>query len=264
MRGARLCEPWPMEGCCDLASLAVAPAVTGLAYEAASEILWLATGQRFGNCVVHTRPCRRDCAEQLTPPPFPAQTIAQVQGGAWNYPWPTLLDGAWLNIGCGSCLGDCSCTSTSEVLFDEPIRSIELVTVDGVDLPPSSWHLYNEQRLVRTDGGVWPFCQDWTVTGGPGTWSVDLIVGEDVPALGKLAVGKLTCEIAKACAGVECELPPYITQVTRQGVTMTAAADFLDEKGLTGVFLADMFIKRVNPHKIMDRARAYSPDRSYV
>jgi hypothetical protein len=255
-----LCEPWPFDddSCCDFIELGIAPAVTGLALEAASEALWLATGQRFGNCAVTLRPCRRDCTDQW-PPDF--LWSDGIVWNHWGYPWPALVGGVWLNLACGNCAGECSCTSFSEILLPDPVHEVVSVTLDGSPLASGSDYLvYDHQRLVRV-GAEWPRCQNYEVTGGPGTLLLEVKFGEPVPALGQLAVAKYACELAKACAGLECELPPYVTQVTRQGVTFTLDPVKLLDSGLTGVLLPDLFIRRYNPRGLMDRARAYSPDR---
>lgn len=256
-----LCEPWslPATGCCDLDALGVPQPVQDLAHEAASEALWLATGQQFGNCAVTLRPCRRDCLDS-----WPSEVLwaGGIVASHWGYPWPTLRDGVWFNLACGSCpAGGCSCTSYSEVVLPDPVHEVTEVTVDGVALVAGvDYVLYDGQRLVRLGSEEWPTCQDWMVTGGPGAWTVKARFGGPVPALGTLAVDKYRCEIAKACVGAECELPPYVTEVTRQGVRFTAKPTELLRDGLTGVLLPDLFIARFNPHGLQDRARAYSPD----
>lgn len=225
--------------------------------EVSSEILWEATGQRFGNCPVTVRPCRNDCPE------FPVD-MRMWSYGQWLdnlWPYPTLIGGQWFNIACGSCSGDCSCNSTSEVLLTDPVWQIEEVVVDGVVLVSGAdYVLYDGQRLVRV-GGEWPLCQDWHVTGGPGAWSIKARFGAPVPTLGQQANGVLALEIAKSCSGLPCQLPPEVTQVTRQGVTMSRmnASELLKE-GLTGLWLPDRFIATYNPHGLIDRARAWSPD----
>lgn len=244
MQGAALCEPWPLEGCCDFAELGISPPITGLAWEAASEFLWLATGQQFGNCTVAWRPCRTDCF----PEPFLPEVGPAVQ--------PALFNGRWYNVTCGCGADSCSCTHVSEVEFPDPIR-VTSVLVDGVAVP---WTLLGQQRLLRTDGGDWPLCQDFTVTGGPGTWVVNAAVGQEVPSLGQMAVATLTCELAKSCVGQDCALPEFVTTVTRQGITTSTTVAALQEQVLTGLLIPDMFIKRYNPNGLLDRARAYSPD----
>lgn len=251
-----LCEPWPLEGCCDFQALNISPAITGVAWQAASEALWLATGKVFGNCPVVLRPCRKDCRTDW---PSEVAWASGVVDSAWDYPFPALIDGAWYNLACGSCSGDCSCTTTSEIVFPEYVNDLVSVVQDGVTLVENvDYQLLDRTRLVRM-GDDWPMCQDWHVTGGPGTLFVTTSFGEDVPALGRLAAAALTCEIAKLCAGQECGLPSHAISMTRQGVTFRGTGDFL-EKGLTGVYLADFFITRVNPKGYPDRMRAHSVD----
>jgi hypothetical protein len=253
-----LCESWPVVWCCDLSQLSPPPTgVTGYALEAASEILWEATGRQFGNCPVTVRPCRRNCGAEWPTDLVWADGILASTG----YPWPTLLDGVWINLACGRCVGTCDCSFSSEVLFPDPVRIVD-VTIDGESLPASGWVLYDGQRLVRTDG-EWPLCQDWHVTGGPGAWSVTVQVGSPVPRLGQLAVGVLACEFVKACTlGSDgCDLPNWVLEVVRQGVRIRfgEVARFM-EHGFTGLYIPDKFIGTFNPSNIRDRARAYSPD----
>lgn len=227
---------------------------------AASEILWEATGRKFGNCEVSIRPCRNDCTSQ-----WPQDVIwsdgVLTRGGHWGWPWPSLVGGVWLNLACGMCGGDCSCGTTSEVLLSERLQTIVSMTIDGVSIPASGYAVYDGQRLVRADGGTWPMCQDWTVTGGPGAWVINAIFGAPVPTSGELAVGALAIEIARMCSGLDCNLPQWVQRVTRQGVTMERiSAQEMMDAGLTGIYLADLFINTWNPSRIQDRARAYSID----
>lgn len=254
-----LCQPWPYVWCGDLAG--VNPAVTGHAVMAASEILWSATGNRFGNCDVAIRPCRKDCTSQ-----WPQDVIwsdgVLTRGGHWGWPWPSLVNGVWLNLACGFCEGDCSCGPVSEVLLSERLQTIVSMTIDGVSIPASGYAVYDGQRLVRSGGGTWPMCQDFTVTGGPGTWVINAVFGAPVPKSGEMAVGTLALEIAKMCSGQDCNLPQWVQKVTRQGVSMERlSAKEMFEAGLTGLYLTDLFINTWNPGHIRDRARAYSPDK---
>lgn len=252
-----LCEPWPLIWCGDISG--INPEVTGHAAQAASEILWMATGQRFGNCPVTVRPCRQDCNQ------FPVDTRVW-SAGVWQdsgWPYPTLLNGEWINLACGLCAGQCSCSASSEVVLPDPVWEITEVVVDGTSIPASGYAIYDGVRLVRV-GSEWPMCQDWEVTEGVGAWHLTARFGAPVPTLGQQAVGILAFEIAKQCCGMDCNLPPHITSVTRQGVTMQKMnpKELLDA-GLTGLYLPDMFISRYNPSGIMDRARAWSPDVLY-
>lgn len=254
-----LCEPWPFVWCGDISG--VNPEVTGHAIMAASEVLWAATGRRFNNCPVTVRPCRQDCLE------FPVDTRIYDRGvltsTTWGWPFPTLVDGQFINLACGLCAGNCSCTMASEVLLPDYAR-IESVIIDGVSLPASGWALYDGQRLVKAEG-EWPLCQDWKVRSpGVGAWSVTARFGPPLSTLGQEAVGILGLEIAKMCCGQACGLPASVIRVVRQGVSMEklSTSDFLKE-GLTGLSIPDRFITAMNPNHIMDRARAWSPDVMY-
>lgn len=251
---SNLCQSWPIIWCGDLTG--INPAVTGHAAAAATEILWQATGRRFGNCPVKLRPCRRDCANEW---PQDVIWLDGVLGSyTWGWPFPSLVNGVWLNLACGLCAGDCSCSTTSEVILEERM-SIQSIEIDGVTLPPSGYVLYDGQRLVKAVG-EWPLCQDWHVTGGPGSWAVNATVGTPVSELGQMAVGELAAEIAKHCSGLACSLSPFTQKVTRQGVTMERVDFKQIVDDLSGLYLVAQFVHTYNPNRIRDRARAYSPD----
>lgn len=252
-----LCEPWPHIWCGNIEVLE--PAITGYAVMAASEILWEATGRQFGNCPVNIRPCRKDCAAEW---PQDVMWSNGILGQSmWGWPYPALVSGVWLNLACGVCAGECSCTTTSDVVLAEPIESITSITVDGVPLVSGAdYVMYDAQRLVRV-GAEWPRCQDWTKTEGEGTWIIRASFGAEVPTLGQMAVGALAEEIAKACQGLPCNLTPSVVRVVRQGVTMERIApkEVLNNN-LTGLWLPDRFIMTFNPQGLQDRARAFNPD----
>lgn len=248
------CEPWdPIWGTCLVNLTTEAQALTGTALAAASEILWALTAQRFGLCRVQLRPCRTTCVDQ------------QTRGMWWEfgtYPYPALIAGAWFNLGCAGCAGSCSCTDLQETMLPGPVAGISEVTVDGTVLSPSAYQVHDYRKLVRTDGGTWPLCNNFTLpTTEAGTWSVTADYGEPVPVTGRIAVGELACEIARSLAGQTCALPSGLQQVTRQGVSMTfnEYTEILDN-GLVGLPHSDRFIKMWNPHKLMARGAVYDLD----
>lgn len=252
------CSDWPVTWTCELDTLN--PAVTGLAVSMATETLWALTGQRFGLCEVTLRPCRRDCHtgsffDDFGPP---------WAGG--SYPQPALIGGQWFNLTCGSCAGDCSCTSVSEVLLPAPVLRIVEVLIDGTPLVTGAYRVDNNRLLVRTDGGEWPRCNDLTLDDGEaGTWSVTAAYGEELPDGAALAVGELACEIAKAADGGDCRLPPGVQQLVRQGVTISYPdVGELFRQGRTGLYLVDMFVSTWNPYGLRQRSRVYSVDRPSV
>lgn len=181
----------------------------------------------------------------------------------WVAGWPYgPVHGGWIEAVCGSCSGTCSCyPGADELLLPVPAQSVDEVSIDGVVLPPSGYVLYDGSSLVRTDGEVWPYCQDWAVVSGVGVFSVTATFGRPVPALGALAMGEVVGEVLKACSGNDCLLPSGVVQsTTRQGLTkvfVDAAA--LAERGLTGLPLTDRFLAAHNPHRLSIGAKIWDP-----
>jgi hypothetical protein len=91
---------------------------------------------------------------------------------------------------------------------------------------------------------------------------VTAAVGEDVPQGAALAMGELACEMIKAGQGQDCRLPPGVTTLVRQGVTIQYPdVGQLLKDGRTGLYLVDTFIAAENPSGLRQRARVYSVDR---
>jgi hypothetical protein len=239
------CGTWDPIWCCALPTGSAA--VTGTALQAATEVLWQASGQRFGLCTVTLRPCKRACA----PPGWP-----QSSDGSW--PRPILSAGEWTNLTCAACLGGCSCTELQEALLPAPVYDVVEVKVDGSPLVTGSYRVDDDRILVRTDGGSWPSCQDLAAADTePDTWSVTARFGEPVPVLGQQAVGELACEMARACLGEDCRLPANVASLVRQGVTIQfPEAQELAERGYFG----GLFIQTYNPHRLAGRAQIYDVD----
>jgi hypothetical protein len=163
---------------------------------------------------------------------------------------------------CGRCSGTCACTSAAELLLPYRAESVEEVTIDGVVLPPSGYTLYDHQTLVRTDGGQWPFCQDWAVTGGVGVFEVTARFGSPVPALGTLAMGEVVVEVLKACKGDTCALPSGVlsTQVRQGNTKVFVSPEKLKEAKLLGLPISDRFIGSVNPDGLTLGAKIWDPE----
>jgi len=239
-----LCCTWPTGS----------EAVTGNAVSAATEVLWQKSGQRYGLCEMTIRPCRRACGGGSWP--FMDRWY-EWSGGMW--PRPLLFDGMWFNIACGGCPGTCSCTILEEVLLPGVVSSVSQVKVDGVILPSSAYRLDDNQLLVRTDGGRWPYCQDMAAADTqPGTFSVTFTFGEVPPVVGRQAAGQLACALARECMGEDCRLPANVTSLVRQGVSIELEADFL--KRFTFVSL---FLDYANPAGLIAAPVVYDPDAQY-
>jgi hypothetical protein len=143
-----------------------------------------------------------------------------------------------------------------------PVNSITTVLLDGAAMPASGYRVDDNRWLVRTNGGRWPRCNDLTKDDTqPGTWSVTALYGEDVPTGGRIAVGEMACEYLKAMDGQDCSLPPGVTQLARQGVTIELPQPSeLFKDGQTGLYTVDAFIASVNPHGLVRRSRVYRVD----
>lgn len=250
------CDPWPIAQpwCCITGATSITgaafAAITGSAALSATEVLWAASGRRFGTCLATVYPCRKECGD----------------AGWWdNGQWitPALIRGKWFNITCGMCMGDCSCTSVEIVDLPVPAAEIISVVIDGVTLPTSAYRVDNWRRLIRQDGGLWPLCQDRSrPPGSVGTWSVTLRVGAAVPHLGQVAMGELTCEFVKACAeDTSCRLPRKVIELARQGVTFRFPdVQEMLKDGLLGLEMSDHFIRTYNPNGLKVSPKVYSID----
>lgn len=245
------CTPWVPLGCTALDISAAA--ITGDLLDAATFILWSKSGRQFDVCSTTFRPCRRDCYGE----PF----WSDLSGGQW--PNPALVQGQWLNLGCGGCPGACSCTTLEQVLLPWPTSAVTEIKIDGTVLTPVADHavVYDYRFLVRTDGGTWPLCNDLSKPDTEdGTWSITVTAGTPVPKMGQLAVGELLQQLVNACTGAPCQLPPNVSQIVRQGVSLTLLdPDTVFAAGRLGLRLCDLFLSTVNPQGIQDRARVYDP-----
>lgn len=251
------CGGWEPTFTCDLPT--GSEAVSGTALEIASNVLWSLTGRRFGLCSTTLRPCRQDCYGDAWP-----STLGTPFDRSGGYPTPVLYAGEWYNITCGSCSDGCSCTRVSEIALPGPVYAVTTVKVDGVTLTAGTdYRLDSNRFLVRLGGESWPLCNDLNLADTEeGTWSVTYQVGQEIPPLGKLALGELTIEFAKMLICDDgCKLPKPIQSLSRQGVNLT----FLDpnevfQAGRTGLYVADLFITTENPHARTQRARVYDID----
>jgi hypothetical protein len=245
------CEPWEPIFTCPLPT--GAEAVSGVAIQAATEILWKKTNQRFGVCSQILRPCARDCFDNM----FPNGIIPF----SLRYPYPYNYRGTWFNLGCGGCPGSCSCTIVHETVLPAPVAQIVEIKVDGVVLTAGMDYRVDDQRLlVRLDGNPWPQCNDLNKDDTEvGTWSVHAQFGEVVPDLGRLAVGELASELMKFMLCDEtCAFPTNPQSIQRQGVSMSFFdPDRILGQDRIGLYFCDLFITTWNPANIQRPARAY-------
>lgn len=255
------CSDWPVNWAGYNVS-AVSPALTGYAASAATQILWALSGRQFGTCPVTLRPCRAECYSDAWPSAgyaYPWSVYGPMASAGWDASY-------WFPLGCGSCTNTCSCSVISECYLPAPVHDVVSVKVDGAPLVTGAYRLDNNRLLLRTDGQLWPRCNNLNLDDSQtGTWSVTANYGKDVPDLGALAMGELAYEILKAIGGKECGLPSRVTSIVRQGVSVTfpPIAELLAE-GRLGLFMSDLFLSTYNPNKLDQRARVYSIDRPPV
>jgi len=222
----------------------------------ATDILWNATGQVFGVCDQVVRPCRDDCSGNAQwastfwgrgpgfDPGFPRMGMGGAGTGGF---YPVLVSGQWFNITCG-CLGTCSCSPSgpASLSLPGPVQSVEEVTIDGIVVPPTAYRIDRQRWLIRTDGGVWPRCQDMNAADdAQGSFVVRYRRGVPVPAMGSAAVGRLACELALAwCGSDDCALPERIQTITRQGLTVGVNTSDV-AWAQTGIWAIDNWVTQV-------------------
>ena len=249
------CQSWDFIRC--VALPAGSEGVTGYAVEAATEMLWDASGQQFGFCDRTVRPCRRDCWGNGTNWGGWFEWSSGV-GGWGQWPRPVLFDGEWFNLMCNTCPGSCSCTGLEVALLPAPVYSILQVKLNGEVMSTGSYRMDEDIQLVRTDGERWPMCQDMAAADTEDdTWSVTARFGKPVPRLGQFAMGELIAEIASACIGVDCRLPANIRNMARENVSITFSdSDLWWER----LYFPKLFLQTVNPKNLSGRARVFDVD----
>lgn len=252
---AGLCEAWTPVWTCAIPTGSYA--VTGVAVEAATEVLHALSGRQFGLCTQVIRPCRDSCYGDA----WPALSAGWSQPG---YPTPLLYAGRWFNVACGSCTAGCSCSEVSQVTLPGPVHAVTQVKVDGVVLAADTdYRLDDDRLLVRLGGEHWPLCNDLNLADTEaGTWSVTLQTGREVPTLGGIAVGVLALEFAKLLTcDTSCALPRQVQSISRQGVNIELVSmEQFFENGQTGLYWPDRFIQTYNPRGLAQPSRVYDID----
>lgn len=167
--------------------------ITDLLEDASDLLAFMSNGKVAGRCQTTLRPCRNSIC-------------------GWWFPdrvWPT-----WSGYNC--------CCGVDSLPLATPIVSVDLVTIDGTELPSGSYKIMDGRLLVRTDGANWPGCQDVSVDASEsGTFAVTYTTGKRVPIFAKMAAVELACQMSKGLArSTRQVLPPNTTYATHQGVQM--------------------------------------------
>lgn len=226
-------EPWEPIYTCDQATV---DATDETALEAlrrlGQSLLWGLTGRRFGWATT-TDECY-----------YPAG-FGECCVGPWHDEF------GWLNRPPIDSGHDCCQIG----LDNRPVIRVDEVRVNGVVLDASLYRL-NTSNVMRL-GACWPraaACDDPPVC-------IDYTWGIVLPDEGKLALGEFMCEGIKGLTGQACRLPGRLVANVRQGTSQQfeSAQDYI-ANGLIGLPLGDAWIRAVNPARLVQRSRVYSPD----
>lgn len=121
------------------------------------------------------------------------------------------------------CRLGCGCGRSAQALISLPVVTITSVKVDGDTLDAADWTLYNDNRLVRNDGGTFPCCQrlELDPDSDVGTFEIAGTFGEAPDELALLADQEIACEITAAFDNpASCSLPKHAQSFTRQQLTV--------------------------------------------
>jgi hypothetical protein len=126
---------------------------------------------------------------------------------------------------CGHAFDRCTCSAGTVLdIGIYPIIAVTEIKIDGQTLPTSSYSLWDNRYIRRTDLLAWPCCQDLRLpTTQPNTFSVTYTYGYGPSAAGIFAATIFAGELAYAVLGDEenCRLPRgLVSSIVRQGVTV--------------------------------------------
>ena len=215
----------------------------------AGRALRMLTAYQVGGCPITVRPCAPQCA--------PATYLTAPVSGV--LPWvPYVSNGKWFNA-CGH--RRCECKTVNELRLPGPVSEVISVMESGVALSEGLYRVDNGNMLVRTDGKAWPVCQDMNLNDDDdGALAVTYVRGVSPGADGAFIAGILAKEFALGLQDAqECRLPPSVTSVVRQGITMELTQGQFPG-GVTGVPEVDAWVQYWNPYKVKAPAGVYSPD----
>lgn len=232
-----------------------------IAISAAQEWLWAKSGRQFGVCSVVVRPTSEQFIACDTPWWGSRMRGLGIFTSSTGF---TFWNGA--PLGC-ACHGDnyvqsSSCGATPAIsLGYAPIDAITAVTIDGAVLDPAHYTVVDGEYLLRTDGQLWPCCQQRQLPAGQvGTWTVALSYGPAVPPLGNLATRALARFLLSLCPDGACVVPPGVLTASRQGmVVQMADPNELFADGRTTLPAVNAFIDAYNPNGLQQPSVAVIP-----
>lgn len=246
------CGPWIKPAA--LACTSDDDALLEWACQLASDTLYLFSGRVYpGVCTDVVRPC----AEPVDTNPPPSRISSRSAAFGWG-PWSWVP--AWGACACGLD-GSYGCAPSNQVrLPAEPVVAVTGVRIDGEVLDPSSYRVDAPGWLVRLDGDGWPCCQDLRLDADqPNTFEVAYLFGRPPPSTGPTLAGVLACELVAARSGDTCRLPRRVTQLVRQGTTITFDPSTVFAEGRTGISEIDLWLGSINPHGVREPAKVWTP-----
>lgn len=228
---------------------------------AAQNWLWAKSGRRFGVCSAVVRPTSEQFIACDTAWWGSRMRGLGIMSSSTGY---TFWNGA--PLGC-ACHGDnyvqsSSCGSTPAISLGlAPIVAVTSVTLNGVVLDPSHYTVVDGEYLLRTDGQLWPCCQQRQLAlGQPGTWGVALTYGQAVPFLGNLATRALTRFFLSLCPDGDCAPPSQAVSLSRQGMVVEMAdPGLVFTDGHTGLPEVNAFLDAYNPNGLQQASVAVIP-----
>jgi hypothetical protein len=221
------------------------------AAKAASDMLFEVSQRRFpGVCTRTVRPCNPVCGCGFT-------QVLEGSGHLIPSPWRWDRDRWHCSDGFS-----CGCGIVPAILLGGHVRQVTRVTIDGTVVAPSAYTVKDRQYLVRKDGALWPWCQNLAADDDqPGTFCVTYEWGVMAPSAGQLAAIELGVQIALAMSSQPSRLAAFgVTQITRQGVTMTRQQLQKIRSGESGLPMVDAFLNAYNPKGRRSRTAVWSPD----
>jgi hypothetical protein len=167
--------------------------ITELLEDASDLLAEMSGGKITGRCQSTLRPCRDSVC-------------------GW---WHTDRVPSWSSWGTWNC-----CCGVDTLPLRGPVASIDLVTIDGIELPSGDYKLVDRTKLVRTDGGIWPGCQDLSLDSSEdGTFAVTYTFGRRPPVFARLAAVELACALGRTPdPALRQKLPGGTTFAFHQGV----------------------------------------------
>lgn len=234
------CAPWATiaDVCSPCDDYAVDPALLEDCLQMASDVLFILSGFRYpGACTDTVRP------------------FGECSHGAGTDLQRTADGATWVGPSCTRCGWPYRLR-----LPRGPVASITSVKIDGALVDAARYRVDNYRDLVFVPESTSAAMQHWPLvqylerpTTEVGTWEIVYTAGTAPPIGGMKAAAALGCQLALACQPEtlgECQLPSGVTQVARQGVTISvldpAKLAELFKGGATGLPLVDIWLGAEN------------------